>query len=330
MLIRRKTSLEELLKIQNLSVEYRTGGAVAKAVNDISLTIHKGEAIGLVGESGAGKTTTALSILQLLPERVSYITGGDITYHGKSILKMKERELQELRGSKISMVFANPLTSLNPVFTVGEQVMMVLRKHSQLSNKDVRKRAEEIFRMVGIPEYRLDEYPHQFSGGLRQRVGIAAALVCSPELLILDEPTTALDVTIQAQILELIKSLQEEYSSALLMITHNLGIIAELCQKVAIMYAGEIVEFGTVQEVFGSPRHWYTVGLLNAIPKLEGVRKSLSPIKGYVANAQNLPDGCKFHPRCDNCAARCEKKRPPLMKLNENHYVACWEVGAEE
>ena len=317
---------KELLRIENLCVEYRSGGGVSKAVNGLTLTIHKGEALGLVGESGAGKTTTALSVMGLLPDKVGYITQGDIRYCGESLLNKKSRELDQIRGNKISMVFANPLTSLNPVFTVGHQIAMGLRKHKKLSKKEAQQEAARLLEMVGIASYRLDDYPHQFSGGMRQRVGIAAALACSPELLLADEPTTALDVTIQAQILELMEKLQKEYSTSLVMITHNLGIIAELCQKVAIMYGGEIVEYGNVQEVFENPKHWYTYGLLHAIPKLTGERQPLESIPGSVANSQNLPEGCKFHNRCAHCTNRCEKENPSLIKINEHHYAACWEV----
>jgi peptide/nickel transport system ATP-binding protein len=323
-------SAEELLDISDLFVEYRTGDATAKAVNGLNLRIRRGEALGLVGESGAGKTTTALSVLNLLPERVGYITRGDIRFHGESLLGKREKELEGFRGSKISMVFQNPLTSLNPVFTVGHYIAMVLRKHKNLSERQAREEAGKLLMMVGIEDYRLDDYPHQFSGGMRQRVGIAAALACLPELLITDEPTTALDVTIQAQILELMKKLQSEISTSLMMITHNLGIIAELCQKVAIMYAGEIVEYGTVKKVFKDPLHPYTKGLLNAIPKLAGARERLASIPGNVANSQMLPDGCKFHPRCARCEERCTTgDGPPLIEVDQDHHVACWAVEAK-
>jgi peptide/nickel transport system ATP-binding protein len=314
---------EKLLDIKDLSVEYRTGGFTAKAVNSLSLSIYKGQAVGLVGESGAGKTTTALSILGLLPERIGFVTGGDIVYNGSSLLGMREAELSNIRGSKISMVFANPLTSLNPVFTIGHQIAMGLRRHKFMSETEARKAAADILNLVGIPEYRLDDYPHQFSGGMRQRVGIAAAMVCSPELLIADEPTTALDVTIQAQILELMRNLQKEFSSSLLMITHNLGIIAELCQVVAVMYGGEIVEYGTVKEVFHNPQHPYTVGLLSAIPKITGERQRLASIPGLVANARMLPEGCKFHPRCAKCSPDCRTRKPTVIRVNEDHIVYC-------
>lgn len=314
-----------LLEIKDLHVEYKTGRATAKALNGINLTIERGEALGLVGETGAGKTTIALSALKLLPREVGNITGGSILFDGKSVLDMNHKSLEEMRGNKISMIFQNPLSSLNPLFTVGEQISMVIRKHEKLSKKEAGKRAQELLELVGIAKYRLDDFPHQFSGGMRQRVGIAAALACNPELLIADEPTTALDVTIQAQILELMKELQRKRSSSLLMITHNLGIIAELCQKVAVIYAGTIIEYGTVEEVFTNPRHWYTKGLLGAIPNLSGPRNRLAFIPGNVANACLLPAGCKFHPRCNSCTDRCRKEVPPLQEYGSGHLVACFE-----
>lgn len=315
---------EELLKITDLSVEYRVGGKTAKAVNHLNLTIHKGEALGLVGESGAGKTTTALATLKLLPKRVGFITSGNIEFHGESLMRKSDNAMSDIRGKQIAMVFQNPLTSLNPLFTVGHQIAMVFTRHEGLSEAQAKEKTKELLRLVGIADYRLDDYPHQFSGGMRQRVGIAAALAVSPELLICDEPTTALDVTIQAQILELMKKLQTEYNTSLLMITHNLGIISELCKNVAIMYAGQIVEYGSVDEVFANPKHWYTRGLLNAIPKLTGPREELESIPGNVANAQSLPEGCKFHPRCINCSGRCEVEPPELLMINADHYVACF------
>ncbi len=317
--------MAKLLEIKGLQVEYRTGRATAKALNGINLSIEKGEALGLVGETGAGKTTIALSALNLLPADVGKITGGSIHFDGESVLDMNEKSLEGMRGNKISMIFQNPLSSLNPLFTVGEQISMVLRKHENLSQKDAFKKAEGLLEMVGIAKYRLEDYPHQFSGGMRQRVGIAAALACNPELLIADEPTTALDVTIQAQILELMKELQRKRSSSLLMITHNLGIIAELCQKVAVIYAGTIIEYGTVREVFTNPQHWYTKGLLGAIPSLTGPRNRLTFIPGNVANANALPTGCKFHPRCSYCTEQCKQKMPALHEFSDGHFVACWE-----
>lgn len=312
-----------LIEIKNLSVTYTTERAVSHALNHINLSIRAGESIGLVGESGAGKTTTALSILNLLPSPVGKIIQGDILYKGKSVLKMNKKELEDLRGDRIAMIFQNPLTSLNPTFTVGEQIAMVLRKHRHLSRKEAILEAGKLLETVGIPGYRVSDYPHQFSGGMRQRVGIAAGLACNPELLIADEPTTALDVTIQAQILELMKDLQKTYNTSLLMITHNLGIISELCEKVAVIYGGAIIEYGTVREVFKHPMHPYTVGLLGALPNLDSRSERLAAIPGSIANAAHLPDGCRFHPRCGRCTKRCETGLPDITRINENHYIAC-------
>ena len=314
---------EKILEINDLVVEFKTERAVVHALNGVSLTLRKGESLGLVGESGAGKTTTALAILNLLASSAT-VKGGDIKYHGKSVFQMNDRELQSMRGGKISMIFQNPLTALNPVFTIGEQIAMVLRTHRGMKRKEASERAKELLEMMGIAGYRIKEYPNQFSGGMRQRVGIAAGLACNPEILIADEPTTALDVTIQAQILELMKDLQKKYETSLLMITHNLGIISELCQKVAVMYAGRIIEYGTVREVFTHPMHPYTAGLLSALPKLEGPRERLTAIPGRVADPQNLPDGCRFHPRCEKCSERCRTESPGMVRVNDDHYVACF------
>lgn len=319
--------MEELLNITDLRVEYKTERATVYALNGMNLTIHRGESLGLVGEAGAGKTTTALSILNLLPKPAAKITGGDILYNGKSVFQMKEKELEHMRGNRVSMIFQNPLTALNPVFTVGEQIAMVLRKHAGMNSRQALRRASELLEMVGIPGGRIKDYPNQFSGGMRQRVGIAAGLACNPELLIADEPTTALDVTIQAQILELMKQLQTQYNSSLLMITHNLGIVSELCQKVAVIYAGRVIEYGTVHEVFKNPAHPYTIGLLNAIPKLSGERERLHAIPGRVADAQNLPQGCAFNPRCTRCTEQCRESGPEMFRINDDHYVACYHHG---
>ncbi len=315
-----------LVEVKDLVVEFKTERSIVHALNGVNLTIERGESLGLVGEAGAGKTTTALGILNLMSLESSKVVQGDITYNGKSVFAMPNQELLEMRGGKVSMIFQNPLTSLNPVFTVGEQIAMLLRKHMGMKRKEALKEASKLLEVVGISGARITDYPHQFSGGMRQRVGIAAALACRPELLIADEPTTALDVTIQAQILELMKGLQEKYDTSLLMITHNLGIISELCQKVAVMYAGRIIESGTVQEVFSHPAHPYTVGLLNALPKLTGPRERLTAIPGHVADPQNLPGGCSFHPRCSNCTQRCKLESPTMTMLNSDHYVACFEA----
>ena len=316
-----------LLKITDYVVEFKTENGTKQAINHLNLTIHKGESLGLVGEAGAGKTTTALGVLRLLPKHSAKIKSGIIEFHGEDMAKFSERRLREIRGDKISMIFQNPLTSLNPVFTVGEQIAMVLRKHKNIGNKQAMEEAGKLMETVGIAKERINDYPHQFSGGMRQRIGIAAALACSPELLIADEPTTALDVTIQAQILELMKKLQKQYDTSLLMITHNLGIISELCRNVAVMYAGAIIEYGSVKEVFTNPMHPYTKGLLGAIPTLDDQKERLVAIPGEVANPYHLPKGCSFNPRCECKNADCAEEIPPMIKINESHYVACCHCG---
>jgi peptide/nickel transport system ATP-binding protein len=316
---------DALLKIADLRVQFKTERALVKALNGVDLIIRKGESLGLVGETGAGKTTTALSIFKLLQRDISTIMDGStIIYDGKSVLHMSEKELREMRGGKVSMVFQNPLTALNPVFTVGEQIAMVLRVHQHMKDKEALARASELLEIVGIAGNRIKDYPFQFSGGMRQRVGIAAALACNPQLLIADEPTTALDVTIQAQVLELMKALQTKYSSSLLMITHNLGIISELCQQVAVMYAGRIIEYGSSEDVFAAPQHPYTKGLLGALPDMEGDREELTAIPGIIADAQNLPDGCAFHPRCEHCTEKCQHGQPHMTLIENSHFVACY------
>ena len=314
--------MEEVLKITDLQVEFKTERATIYALNGLDLTIHRGESLGLVGEAGAGKTTAALSILNLLPRPAARVAGGDVTFRGKSVFEMREKELEHMRGNQVSMIFQNPLTALNPVFTVGEQIAMVLRKHMGMNNRQAAERAAELLEMVGIMGSRIHDYPNQFSGGMRQRVGIAAGLACNPELLIADEPTTALDVTIQAQILELMKRLQTQYNSSLLMITHNLGIVSELCQQVAVIYAGRVIEYGPVREVFRRPAHPYTAGLLNAIPRLTGERERLHAIPGRVADAQERPQGCAFSPRCRHCGSRCAGERPEMRQIAGGHYAA--------
>ena len=315
--------MEKLLEITNLHVQFKTERAVVNAVNGVNLTIHKSESLGLVGEAGAGKTTTAMAILNLLADN-GRVLSGDIKFKGKSVFKLSKRQLQKIRGNKISMIFQNPLTSLNPVFSVGEQIGMVLRHHKNMSAKEAREVTKELLKSVSIPESRIDDYPIQFSGGMRQRVGIAAGVACNPELIIADEPTTALDVTIQAQILELLKKMQREYNTSLLMITHNLGIISELCERVAVMYAGRIIEYGKAKEVFKNPIHPYTKGLLGALPTLNDQKERLTAIPGRMANPQNLPNGCRFHPRCQNCTETCKKAMPHMCMVREAHFVECF------
>lgn len=314
---------EVLLNIKDLRVQYKTERSVGNALNGLNFTIHKGESMGLVGETGAGKTTTALSILNLLP-KAGRITDGVITYNGKSVTEMSSKELMDIHGNRIAMIFQNPLTSLNPVFTIGEQIGMVIRKHEKCSKKEEQAKVKELLEKVGISGTRLNDYPNQFSGGMRQRVGIAAGIALNPELLIADEPTTALDVTIQAQILELMKKLKTQYDTSLLMITHNLGIISELCENVSVIYAGRIIEHGSVNAVFGKPLHPYTVGLLGAIPNLEDTKERLTAIPGHIASATNVPAGCAFHPRCEFCLEKCKTEQPPMDQIDENHYVACF------
>ena len=308
---------ETILEIENLSVVYETDMETVYAVNGISFSLGKGETLGLVGETGAGKTTTALTILGLLPERTGKITGGAIRFEGT--------ELGKIRGARISMIFQDPMSALNPVLTVGSQIAEALELHNTdgLSKKEIEKRVEDTLEMVGIPKERKANYPHQFSGGMRQRVVIAMALILSPELLIADEPTTALDVTIQAQILTMICDLQRKYGTSVIMITHDLGVVAETCDKVAIVYAGEIVEYGTLSDIFSGGRHHpYTEGLFGSIPSLTEETKRLHPIEGILPDPTNLPKGCKFSPRCTKCMERCSLTEPAVYEEN-GHLIRC-------
>ena len=326
--------MDELLKISDLYVQYNTDDATVHAVNGVNLVIHKGEAMGLVGETGAGKTTTALSILNILPEKVGQITQGSIVYGGKDVRCMKKRELRAMRGKQISMIFQDPMTSLNPIITVGDQIGEMLKLHFKNMTTDERaRRTDEILRLVGIPAERKNEYPFQFSGGMKQRIGIAIALVCQPDLLIADEPTTALDVTIQAQILQLMRELKQNFNTAMIMITHDLGIVAETCDSVSVMYAGEIIESGTVEDVFRkTDNHPYTTGLFNCVPKLDSTERRLTPIEGFMVDPTNLPTGCKFHDRCPYATDRCSAEIPASYKKG-SHEINCFRYehwGKEE
>ena len=326
--------MDELLNISDLYVQYNTDDATVHAVNGVNLVIHKGEAMGLVGETGAGKTTTALSILNILPEKVGQITSGSVVYGGKDVRTMNKRELHAMRGKQISMIFQDPMTSLNPIITVGDQIGEMLKLHFKNMGKEERaQRTDEILRLVGIPAERKNEYPFQFSGGMKQRIGIAIALVCQPDLLIADEPTTALDVTIQAQILQLMRELKQNFNTAMIMITHDLGIVAETCDSVSVMYAGEIIESGTVEDVFQKiDNHPYTVGLFNCIPKLDSTEKRLTPIEGFMVDPTDLPTGCKFHDRCPYATERCGSELPKGYK-NGTHEIKCFRYehwGKEE
>lgn len=326
--------MDELLNISDLYVQYNTDDATVHAVNGVNLVIHKGEAMGLVGETGAGKTTTALSILNILPEKVGQITSGSVVYGGKDVRTMNKRELHAMRGKQISMIFQDPMTSLNPIITVGDQIGEMLKLHFKNMGKEERtQRTDEILRLVGIPAERKNEYPFQFSGGMKQRIGIAIALVCQPDLLIADEPTTALDVTIQAQILQLMRELKQNFNTAMIMITHDLGIVAETCDSVSVMYAGEIIESGTVEDVFQKiDNHPYTVGLFNCIPKLDSTEKRLTPIEGFMVDPTDLPTGCKFHDRCPYATERCGSELPKGYKKG-THEIKCFRYehwGKEE
>ena len=317
--------MEKLLEVKNLSVEYKTGKEIVKAVNGISFSLNKGETIGLVGETGAGKTTTALSLLRLLPERTGKITEGEIIFHGENILGHKEKEMRDIRGEKISMIFQDPMTSLNPVITVGEQIKeaLITHNHEGLNSEELNKRVDEVLEMVGIPASRKHNYPHQFSGGMKQRVVIAMALVCEPDLLIADEPTTALDVTIQAQVLLMMKNLRNRLGTAMIMITHDLGIVAQTCDKVAVMYAGEIIEQGTLEDLFVCKEHHpYTNGLFGAIPNVNDDRSRLQPIEGLMPDPTDLPAGCSFSPRCPHCMARCLTEKA-AVHINGTHSIKC-------
>lgn len=304
--------MDELLNISNLHVQYNTDSATVHAVNGVNLVVHKGESMGLVGETGAGKTSTALSVLNILPEQVGEITRGHIIYDGKDVSTMNKKELRRMRGKQISMIFQDPMTSLNPIISVGDQIREMLTLHfKHLSPTEKEQKVDAILNLVGIPTERKYEYPFQFSGGMKQRVGIAIALVCQPDLLIADEPTTALDVTIQAQILQLMKELKRDFNTAMIMITHDLGIVAETCDSVSVMYAGEIIETGRVEDVFQrKENHPYTTGLFNCIPKMETNEKRLTPIEGFVVDPTNLPTGCKFHDRCPHATDRCASELP--------------------
>lgn len=316
---------EVLAEIKNLHVQYVTDDEKVYAVNGIDLTIHKGEVVGLVGETGAGKTTTALTLMRLLPKYTGKVSEGEVLFNGTDILKMPEKELLALRGNMISMIFQDPMTSLNPVFRVGEQIGDVIRLHNEgLSKQEVEKRVEELLETVGIPAARKNEYPHQFSGGMKQRVMIAIAIACQPELLIADEPTTALDVTIQAQVIRMMRNLQQEMKSSVMLITHDLGVVASFCDAVAIMYAGEIVEYGSLEDVFdrGRNHHPYTVGLFDSIPNIHSQAKRLKPIAGLMPNPTELPKGCKFHPRCPHCGPQCMEGAVPVCE-DGKHKILC-------
>lgn len=310
-----------ILEIKNLHVHFITEDETVKAVNGVNLSLQQGESLGLVGETGAGKTTTALSIMQLVPYPPGIITDGEILFEGKNLIYNTDKENQQMRGYGISMIFQDPMTSLNPIMTIGEQLVEVVLAHKKVSKEEAKKQVIEMLKVVGVKEDRFNDYPHQFSGGMKQRVVITMALLCNPKLLIADEPTTALDVTIQAQVLDIIRDLQQKYNMSMILITHDLGVVAETCDKVAIMYAGEIVETGTIEEVYTNAKHPYTRGLFESIPKLDEDNEKLIPIPGSTPNAAALPSGCYFHPRCKYRQEICEKVSPPVK--GQSHLYKC-------
>lgn len=322
--------MDNILEIKDLVVRYETEDGIVRAVNSVNLALERGAAVGLVGETGAGKTTLAKSILRLIQWPPGRIAGGQILYEGKDLVAMEAEEICQIRGKEISMIFQDPMTALNPVLTVGKQIAEVIEAHEKISAEEAKKKMEDMLTMVGIDPARAEDYPHQFSGGMKQRVVIAIALACNPNLLIADEPTTALDVTIQAQVLDLIKNLRMKLGTSMLLITHDLGVVAQNCEYVAIMYAGEIVEQGSLREVFKNGLHPYTEGLFDSIPKLNEDVDRLKPIEGLMPDPANLPEGCKFHPRCKYAEEICQCKAPEEVSINENHRVCCHRYGAEK
>lgn len=316
---------DKLLEIKNLNIQYVTEDGVVKALNGASINIEEGKTLGLVGETGAGKTTLARGILRLIPNPPGRIVGGEILFEGKDLLKITEEEMMKVRGRDISMIFQDPMTSLNPVLTVGEQILEVIETHHpDMKKEDAKEKAKDMLEMVGIVKTRYNDYPHQFSGGMKQRVIIAIALACNPKLLIADEPTTALDVTIQAQVLEMIHDLKSKNNTSMLLITHDLGVVAQNCDDVAIIYAGEIVEYGTIRDVYKKTKHPYTEGLFASVPSLSSTEKRLKAINGMMPDPTKLPSGCKFYERCPYATERCKNNLPDLIELENGHKVRCF------
>ena len=317
--------MDELLSIKNLQTHFFTHEGTVRAVNGVNLTVVKGETLGVVGESGCGKSVTALSIMRLIPDPPGRIVGGEILFEGQNLFKLSEREMRDIRGRKISMIFQEPMTSLDPVFTIGHEIIETLQLHQGLRREKARESAVEALRTVGMPdaEKRASNYPHELSGGMRQRAMIAMALACNPSLLIADEPTTALDVTIQAQILQLMNDLKEKFGTAVMIITHDLGVVAEMCDNVAVMYAGYVVEYTDVETLFNNPLHPYTKGLKKSIPRLDVEVERLDTIKGMVPDLLHIPAGCPFNPRCGSCFDRCLNEMPELREVEKGHQVKC-------
>lgn len=312
-----------LLSVKDLKIEYTSQGSLVHAVNGISFFMRRGTTLGLVGETGAGKTSTAKAILRILPDVSAKITQGSIEFLGEDLLGLSEKQMRRIRGQKISMIFQDPMTALNPIMRVGDQISEVIRLHNSISKIEAKQRAIKMLEMVGISQDRYHEYPHQFSGGMKQRVVIAIALACGPELLIADEPTTALDVTIQAQVLDMINSLKQEYDTSMLLITHDLGVVAKVCDDVAVIYAGEIVEMGSKQAIFDNPIHPYTIGLFKAVPRIDDDADRLSPITGMPPDPTNLPQECFFGPRCAYGNGECREGHPALVEVESGHFCQC-------
>lgn len=314
---------QKLLEIKHLSIQYQTDRGIVQAVDDLELSLAPGETLGVVGETGAGKTTTALGILRLIPDPPGKITQGEILFEGRDLLRLSRNEMRSIRGHQISMIFQDPMTSLDPVIPVGQQIAEMIRLHNPVSRPESLRKAEEMLGTVGIRAERANDYPHQFSGGMKQRVVIAIALACSPALVIADEPTTALDVTVQAQVLALMKQLKEQVHTSIILITHDLGIVSEFCEKTAIMYAGNIVEYGDKKSVFKNRCHPYTQGLFNSIPDLDTDKEELDVIEGFTPDPTNLPTGCPFHPRCPMALPECSQAKPEKKEVRPGHFVRC-------
>jgi peptide/nickel transport system ATP-binding protein len=318
------------LSVKDLLVEYTTEGQVIHAVNGVSFDLERGKTFGLVGETGAGKTSTAKAILRILPDPPAKVRSGEIILDGEDLLKISEKEMRKIRGHKISMIFQDPMTALNPIMKVGEQISEVIELHNKITKREAAERAVKMLEKVGIPGDRFDEYPHQFSGGMKQRVVIAMALACSPELLLADEPTTALDVTIQAQVLEMIAKLKKDFNTSMIMISHNLGVVAEVCDDLAVIYAGEIIESGSKEDIFDHPTHPYTLGLFGAVPHLDDDAERLSPISGLPPDPCNLPAGCYFNPRCPFAQEQCLREKIALKAIGPGHFCRCIRVTEKD
>ena len=316
-----------LLDVKDLVIHYETDDGLVQALNGVSLQIHTGKTLGLVGETGAGKTTLAKGIMQLVPNPPGKIKGGEVFYDGEDLLKKSVQEMREVRGKQISMIFQDPMTSLNPVMTVRDQIMEVILQHNKLSKEEAVKKADEMLELVGIPAARGREYPHQFSGGMKQRVVIAIALACRPDLIIADEPTTALDVTIQAQILEMMKELQRKFGTAIMLITHDFGVVAEICDRCMVVYAGEKIEEGSLEDIFDHREHPYTKGLFDSLPNLQDDSPRLKPIPGLMSNPMDLPSYCSFYDRCSVKCDSCKNSNPKLIEITPGHTVACSRIA---